>query len=128
MKSAPDTEPALRPWPSFALAAAFYVPAAFVLCSYLVRHASPDDYLTPEVRGAHTMIHLPASIAAVALCLISILRYERHLWIASILLLTACAWLGLALALSHLNPLSANPSLRRTCGSGAPWLQQPPQF
>jgi len=64
------------------------------------------------------MFHLPASIAAVALCLISILRYERHLWISSILLLIACAWLGLAVALSHLNPMSANPALHLTRAAG----------
>src|SRR5678810_1308327 len=87
--------------PIIASAAALYVPAAFVLCSYLVRRASSDDYLTPELRRAFTMSHLPASAGAVALCLISILRHERHLWIASTLLLIACAWLGLAVAFSH---------------------------
>lgn len=104
MKAQPDVhEPmtASRPGPWFALTALLYIPAAWFLCSYLVRGASIDDYLTVEFRRAITTFHLPASVFAVALCVISFLRYERPLWLSFLLFCAACSWLGLALGLSE---------------------------
>jgi hypothetical protein len=97
-----DSYSAMRPWPWFALAALVYVPVAFFGCSQLVQQIATEEYLTLPLRRAILLAHLPGSLVAAELCILSILRDERHAWLSWLLFVLACSWIGLALGLGSL--------------------------
>lgn len=86
--------PVIRPAPIVALVTLLYIPLAFVVCFYVVREASYEDFLGFDIGHAITRSHLPASAFALGLSTWALCRHERHLWLAYLLLTFSCLWLG----------------------------------
>jgi hypothetical protein len=91
--------PKVRPPPVIAFTALLFIPVAFALCVLIVRKVSYEDFLGFDILRAFWWSHGTASAILLGLSIWSLRRHERCTWLGYLLMVAACAWLPMTIAI-----------------------------